>query len=75
MNSEAIGAARRASKVTIDEAAGFCGLSRVTYIQREQHQDQFRIGELVGLHKHLSDIGKRILIDGVNDFFCENDSV
>ena len=48
MNDDVIGAARRASKVTVEEAATVCGLSKVTYLQREQHPDQFRLCELMG---------------------------
>lgn len=71
MNDDVIGAARRASKVTVEEAAGVCGLSKVTYMQREQHPDQFRICELMGLHDRLTDLGKRILVEGVANFFID----
>lgn len=74
MNDDVIGAARRASKVTVEEAASVCGLSRVTYLQREQHPDQFRICELMGLHDCLTELGKRILVEGITNFlssrFC-----
>lgn len=71
MNDDVIGAARRASKVTVEEAASVCGLSKVTYLQREQHPDQFRICELMGLHDCLTDLGKRILLEGVANFFTD----
>ena len=71
MNDDVIGAARRASKVTVEEAAGVCGLSKVTYLQREQHPDRFRIRELMGLHDCLTDLGKRILVEGIANFFTD----
>lgn len=70
MNNDVIDAARRASKITIEEAAMACGLSKVTYVQRVQHQDQFRICELMGLYDRLTDLGKSILVDGIADFFA-----
>lgn len=71
MEDDLIGAARRASKVTVEEAASVSGLSKVTYLQRERHPDQFRICELMGLYDCLTDLGKRILVDGITNFFVE----
>ena len=71
MTNDVIGAARRASKVTVEEAACVCGLSKVTYLQREQHPDQFRIRELMGLHDCLTNLGKRILVEGITNFFTD----
>lgn len=71
MTNDVIGAARRASKVTVEEAACVCGLSKVTYLQREQHPDQFRICELMGLHDCLTNLGKRILVEGITYFFTD----
>ncbi len=69
MDDDMIAAARRASKITIEDAADACGLSRVTYQQRELHPDQFRISELVSLHGCLTPLGKRILVEGIENFF------
>lgn len=71
MTNDVIGAARRASKVTVEEAACVCGLSKVTYLQREQHPDQFRICELMGLYDCLTNLGKRILVEGITNFFTD----
>lgn len=71
MDDDMIAAARRASKVTLEDAANACGLSRVTYQQRELHPDQFRISELVNLYSCLTQLGKRILVEGITNFFVD----
>lgn len=63
-------AARKASGLTYDEAASACNLSRAAYFSRENdHPEQFRLCELIGLHRKLSDTAKPILIKAVEDIF------
>ena len=58
-------AARRASGLTIDEAAEACGVSRPTYNSRERNPMGFRMEELRRLHASLDEVGRELLMRGV----------
>lgn len=60
------GAARRASGLTIDEAAEAFGVSRPTYNSRERDPIGFRLEELRRLHASLDEVGRELLMRGVD---------
>ena len=63
-------AARRASGMTIEDAASACGVSSATYANREKSDfDQFRLSELQGLYSSLNEISQPILKEAVADIF------
>lgn len=64
-------AARKASDMTISQAADAAGLAAVTYPMRENEPGNFRLKELGGLYNSMNEIGKGILKDAVVNFFCE----
>lgn len=61
-------AARMASGMTIDNAAEFSGVSRPTYILREQSPGDFRLSEIRLLYCNMADFAKPVLTDAVNLF-------
>ena len=62
-------AARRASKLSLEEAAELCGMVRQTYASRESRPSDFKLGELVAIYGNLNDPGKRILRDAIGSLF------
>ncbi|WP_417119034.1 helix-turn-helix domain-containing protein [Olsenella phocaeensis] len=69
MDVDAIYAARRASGLTLEEAASACGITRQTYQLREKAPTEFRIGELIGLRASMNKTGRKILHDGMVNIF------
>lgn len=69
MDTDVIFAARRASGMTLEEAASACGITRQTYQLREKSPAEFRLGELLGLHARMNRTGKKILHEGVANIF------
>lgn len=68
-----IAAARRASGMTIDDAASICGLSRPTYSMREQYAGDFRISELVSLRSALDKNGKTLFDSAISTIFLPSE--
>lgn len=64
-----IAAARKASGLTVDEAANACGLSRPTYSLREQQVGDFRIRELLMLRDSLDKTGKSLFDSAIATIF------
>lgn len=75
MHEEKFGAARRASSMTCEDAGSACGMSRITYAQRELNPAEFRLSELKSLYRNLSDTAKPILVDAVGFFIYGNDYI
>lgn len=62
--------ARRASGLTIEQAANACGVSPATYANREKTDcDQFRLAELQRFFSALNESAKPILKEAVEDIF------
>ena len=75
INSERFSEARRASGLSMQEAADACGIARQTYQSRERHAGDFRLYELSGLNEKLNVTGKRLLSEAVESvFFCPDSS-
>lgn len=67
---ERFAAARRAAGLSQEQAASACGISKASYVNRETaDSDQFRIFELRGLYKALSNPAKPIFKEAVGDIF------
>lgn len=64
-------AARKASDMTLEQAATCCDISKVTYRLREVSPEDFRLSELKGLYSQLTDTAKPILLEAVRLFICE----
>lgn len=64
-----IAAARRASGITIEDAAAICGLSRPTYSTREQYVGDFRVSELVSLRSALDKNGQTLFDSAISTIF------
>lgn len=62
-------AARRASNMTIDEAAELAKLSKQGYINRERMPETFRLYELEAVFNGMSEIAKPLFVEAVNDIF------
>ena len=62
-------AARRASNLSLDDAAELCGMVRQTYASRESRPSDFKLGELVAIYGNLNDPGKRIMRDAIGSLF------
>ncbi len=75
MKENMFAAARRASNVSVEDAANACNISRATYQQRELHPTDFRVNELLKLKGVLTPVGRKLLYDGIALFFCPDDSV
>lgn len=69
MENKGFYAARRASGLTVEDAAIACGITRQTYQLREANPEDFRISELIGLKNNLTDIGEQVLSETINDIF------
>lgn len=69
ISNEKFIAARRASGMSIENAATSADMSKPCYISREKHPEQFRLCELVGLYEGMTDTAKPILRDAVQDIF------
>lgn len=65
-------AARKASGLTIEEAAKLANVSTVCYISREKHPEQFRLCEIQNIYNGLSDIAKPLLSAAVSDIFLQS---
>lgn len=75
MKEDLFAAARRASGFTCEDAARICGVSRVTYSQRELNPKDFRLSELRSLYAALSDASKPLLSDAIGFFICGSDYI
>lgn len=65
MDAGAFAAARRASGLTVEEAARACGVSRPTMSAREGWPLDFRLGELRALHAAMDPRGRALLREAV----------
>ena len=63
-------AARKASDITLDQAALICSVSKPTYVQHEQMPGDYRLSELKALYASMTDTAKPILIDAIRFFIC-----
>lgn len=62
-------ASRRASGMTITDAASVCGVSSVTYATaRESKPGMFRLEELKSLSKKMGKTSRKLLIEAVVDY-------
>lgn len=62
-------AARRASGLSITDAASACGISSVTYATaRENEPGMFRLGELKNLHSAMNRTCRKLLLSAVSDY-------
>lgn len=68
-------AARRASDMTLEDAGSCCGVTRVTYQQRETAPGDFRLSELRSLYEEMTQTARPILADAVGFFICGDDYV
>lgn len=59
-------AARRASGLTIDEAAKVCGASHPTYNSRERNPMCFSLEELCRLYASLDEVEQELLMRGID---------
>lgn len=75
MQDELFAAARRASGITCEDAGKTCGISRVTYSQRESSPKDFRLSELRSMYRALSETAKPIWMEAVGFFICGEDYV
>ena len=75
MHSDLFSAARRASGLSCESAGKVCGITRVTYSQREIEPKDFRLSELRSLYDALSETAKPILFDAIGFFICGDDYV
>ncbi len=75
MHEDKFRAARRASEMTCESAGRTCGITRVTYQQREVNPGDFRLSELSALYKSMSQTAKPILHDAIGFFIYGNDYV
>lgn len=73
IDSESFGAARRASFLSLDEAATVCGFkARQTYALREDNPRDLTLGNIVDLYERMNEPGKRLLRDAVAALFSES---
>lgn len=66
---EKFAAARRASNLTVENAAAICGISVPTYIDRERNPLMFRLHEVKSLYGGMTDTAKKIMRDAMGDIF------
>ncbi len=66
---EKFAAARKASDMTLSTASELANVTVQTYISRERHPEQFRLCELKGVYDGMTDTGKAILRDGLDEIF------
>lgn len=70
LKSEKFIAARKASGLTIEQAAHAAAVkSPNTYIAHERSPELFRLGELVGVYKAMTEDGQRIMRDALGEIF------
>lgn len=62
-------ASRRVSGLTLDRAAELAELSKPAYIKREVDPTWFRLSELQGVYDALTDVGKSLMIEAINEIF------
>ena len=65
-------AAIKASGLTLQEASDMAGISKPTMVSRQDDPLQFRLYELKSLHNGMSQIGKSLLLEAVNDIFLRS---
>lgn len=66
---EKFAAARRASGLTLEDAASICGITRQTYSFRERNPGDFRLQEIEKLSMSLDDSGRKLLMEAVESLF------
>ena len=54
-------AARKASDMTLEQAATSCDVSKPTYAQHEQMPGDYRLSELRGLYSDMTETARSIL--------------
>lgn len=69
IENEKFVAARKAAGMSLEAASEKAKLSKQCYINREKHPEQFRLCELVGVYRSLSDTAKPILRSAVEEIF------
>lgn len=72
MNENKFRAARRASDLTVGQAGEICGITRVTYQQREISPGDFRLSELRAIYQGLTETAKPIFADAVSLFIYQD---
>lgn len=75
MQNELFAAARRASGISCEDAGRTCGISRITYSQREASPKDFRLFELRSMYQALFDTAKPIWMDAIGLFIYRSDYV
>ena len=63
--------ARRASCMSSEQAASIIEAANSTYAVREDRPGSFRLCELKALYDAMSDTGKRLLKEAVDDIFLD----
>ncbi|OUO92059.1 hypothetical protein B5F40_01625 [Gordonibacter sp. An230] len=61
--------ARRASGLTLENAASICGIARQTYQLREKKAGDFHLSELAALNASMNESGKKLLRDAIYGIF------
>ena len=70
IESAEFAAARRASNLSLEDAAKLCGIAaRQTYASRESRPGDFKLSELTSLYRNLNGPGKKILREAVTSLF------
>ena len=70
LDKEKFAAARRASGLTIEKITQAAGVKSInTYLAHEDRPGQFRLEELAGMYKSMSDIARPILREAICDIF------
>ena len=62
-------AARKASGLSLEDASELADVSKPCYIGREKHPEQFRLCELLGVYRGMTDTAKPIMRDAVQEIF------
>lgn len=70
LNGEKFKAARKASGLTIEQAAAITGLKATsTYCSREEDPSMYRLHELEALYQSMNDTARPILREAIADIF------
>lgn len=64
-----LGDVRRASGITIEDAAGICGMSVPTFRARENNPEKFTVGDLAALYAHLNSSGRYLVKATMQELF------
>ena len=69
LTNEKFAAARKASNMTLKNAAELANVTIPTYAAREKHPEQFRLCELEAVYSGLSPLGKTLLKEATEEIF------